>query len=425
MKPVNSFFISRKKRAIQSQRCVSMSRSLQTDRSWVEAQLSARGWTLLSSPVLELNPVRDEVAQPLNYPRRSTIVDFFDLLWDDTIMSHLESLILSSTVALPEDLSPRQLLCKFFGQCLLLGIFNVRDTRDLWNTGPRRPTYPFRRHYLGKNSWFSLSSVLDTWNIGVIHEALNSNFHLHLLPGGSLAVDEIRVRCWHMDCPLKVWDSRKPDKFAIQSRSLHDSSGYLLRFTDPSAIPVTTAFEALREFANYLKQFDPPRHVTADRLFGSVSQAEAINSPVWFTLCCKRNAPSFLWKDGLHRLVQKGDTEVALKDGFIAACTHSRRKVNILTNSFVVEENPEASSPIGRSEVLRHYRATKHYADNFSKLASAYGCKHRFESWKVTLLVGWMNWSVTNAYILHRISQHEPTTHKDALIDLAESLLRT
>ena len=166
MKPVNSFFTSRKKRAIQSQRCISMSHSLQTGRSWVEAQLSARGWTLLSSPVLELNPARDEVAQPLNYPRRSTIVDFFDLLWDDTIMSHLEPLILSSPVALPEDLSPRQLLCKFFGQCLLLGIFSVRDTRDLWNTGPRRPTYPFRRHYLGKNAGSPSQpfSTVGTWS---------------------------------------------------------------------------------------------------------------------------------------------------------------------------------------------------------------------------------------------------------------------
>ena len=353
----NSFFRIPKEELHTFLPLVPMTRSFEPDRSWVEAQLSARGWTLLSSPILELNPVRDEVAQPLDYPRRSTVVDFFDLLWDESIMAHLESLIVSSAVALPPYLSPRQLLWKFFGQCLLLGIFHVCDTRDLWNTGPRRPTYPFREYFLGENVWFSLSAVLEHWDITYLHDALNSNFHKHLFPGGSLAVDEIRVRCWHMDCPFKVWDTRKPDKFAIQSRSLHDSSGYLLHFTDPSAIPVTTAFEALREFANYLTQFDPPRHITADRLFGSVDQAEAIHLPVWFTICCKRNAPTFLWKDGLQRLVKKRDTEVALKDGFIAACTYSRRKVNILTNSFVVEENPEASTPHGRSSILRHYRA--------------------------------------------------------------------
>jgi len=154
-----------------------------------------------------------------------------------------------------------------------------------------------------------------------------------------------------------------------------------------------------------------------------VDQAKALYAHgLYCTLACRADRPQELWKEGLARDLADGRTEVAFNGNIVASSTKSKKVVNIISTSFTVS-SVEETTVANRRSLLHHYDTTKSPADVFQHLCSTIYYDHCHSEWTVTLLLGWFQFSLTNAYILHKLRTKTPLTHRAFVEHIGISLL--
>jgi hypothetical protein len=107
----------------------------------------------------------------------------------------------------------------------------------------------------------------------------------------------------------------------------------------------------------------------------------------------------------------------------VAAAYQSKGKLHILSNFFTVEELLESKGK-ERGLLLQHYDNTKRAGDHFNELVSNFHNHHAHRRQEMTLLNGWIEWALTNGFILARLT-HKPTPkHTNYLMYISNYLLK-
>jgi len=233
-------------------------------------------------------------------------------------------------------------------------------------------------------------------------------------------VDEIRIGCKSKHCPYIKFNPKKADRWAIESLSLHDNSGYLFDFTSPSSS--ITPFNALLFFGNHLTSIRPGYEITADTRFSNMEQAtQLLEKGVFCTLVCKASSPTPLFKDGLALNLPKPWAAAATNGALIATTIWSQKKVNVISSWWKVSERDTKASYKDRRIPLQHYDHTKAYADTFQQLWAAAHFAHKHQRWESNLVVGWFEFAITNAYIRYRTLHGDQLSHEQFLLQVGEA----
>jgi hypothetical protein len=316
-------------------------------------------------------------------------------------------------------------LQKYFGHLLIITVLGLRRNEDLWREQGITIDYPGKEGKIGVKTWVLIHSHLS-FESSKLHGILRQTFQRHLSPGTLMCVDEARIPCKNKACPFLSYNKSKPTKWAIESLTLSDSSRYLYDFTDPSADDKPTPYQWLIICGQRVRKLGGKRHLTADKRFSSLGQALKLKAiGVDSTLCCKANAPTFLFQECLITNLPQWRVHVAEKDGVIAATYHQKKKLNLVSTWFTVTEKKKVATREERKPILTHYDDTKRWTDQFDQLFEGFHYDHPHQDYKITMLLGWWGWAHTNAYILYRMVRGDEMDHYHFLLECARQLLTT
>ncbi len=245
---------------------------------------------------------------------------------------------------------------------------------------------------------------------------------MHLVPGTFLTVDEDRIKAHPKDDKRLTFNHNKPDRWAVECHTLHDvETSYLYNFDRPKE---NTAFDSLHKLITCLSKRNK-HHITADKHFSNVPQVEKLDkNGFYFTINCKADAkPSELWKGGLGVGLGQWTSRWARKKNIVAATFQRKGVLNLLSNFFNVTKVSQSGAEMRRI-MLDHYDATKRGADQFNELVANFHDQHRHSTLELTILQGWIEWGITNGYILYHHNNKTPRTHRNYLMYISSYLLQ-
>lgn len=160
-----------------------------------------------------------------------------------------------------------------------------------------------------------------------------------------------------------------------------------------------------------------------DSNFISAEDLPKLSSPrVLIHAMCSSNRPSWLWKDGLQKDLPRSYTRVAQGKDLVAGATFNNGRCNLASNCFVVVPDEENFTVEERRTLLKMYDKTKGFSDLFGQLTKTYWPGERFQNWKLSLLLGWVKYAVTNSYIIHKLRE-DNITHRDFVFQIGTNLL--
>lgn len=317
-------------------------------------------------------------------------------------------------------------LKKLFGGFLMRGCLGCKNYKDLYGLGPEPVKYSFFDDLLPRNLVHELCNnlQLDDQLMSTIHQVLTSNFKRLFVPGTYLTIDEIRIPCRHFKCAQKKYNVKKPDVWAVESKSLNDLCGYLYDFTDPFTAPVQNYIkDAVSKLVNSTKSTGRRHVITLDSNFLNAEQIPTLTSDrLKIHAMCKKKSPAYLFADGLGKELPRSYTRVAASDHYIAAVTFNNGFCNLASSAFTVENNPEKYNHKERRTLLKFYDSTKGSSDNFGQLVKSYWPNQRCLNWKMTVLLGWFMYAVTNSYIIVHL-RNPDQLHRDYIYKLSRELL--
>lgn len=301
----------------------------------------------------------------------------------------------------------------------VIGLISIED---FWCTQMFVINFKGKENIIPREAYYDVTTTMKL-DLTLLHQQLVQTFKEHLLPGFNVCIDEIRIPARHFDCDLKKYNLKKPDVWAIESKSLHDSSSYLLDFVNPLDSPQKTPKEVVETFAGWLLTTGRKHHIVVDSNFLSALDVELFeNKGLWMTAGCKSDRPSFLWKDTLAKNLPAGYTRMAKKGNVVAACTKNQGILKLASNYFSVDDNKQKYHPEDRRMIMKIYDANKSFADNFGHLVKAYWPDLKFRNWEMTLLVGWFMYSCTNSYILYKL-RGGAESHRQFIFQIAAHLI--
>jgi hypothetical protein len=352
-------------------------------------------------------------------------LDFLRALFTDAIIDN----ICETTEPLTYDNCcvqlTKEMFFKFIGMELMRGVIGVRNVKNMWTVeGGDRPVilYPGRGNALAKNHWFAISYNLD-YDASFVHSLLVGNFKLHMHPGFHVTVDELRIPCHHVDCPLKSHNRDKPDIWAIESKCLHAENGYLLDFVNPTLEKVPTPGETVFRFANWLTTTGRKHHMVMDSNFVSALDLLKLHDMgVFATASCKSTRPSFIWKQGLAHRLPRGYSRVASSNRLCCIATRSKGLPKLATTLCYAVQDPIFAEVKERRKLLKIYDTYKGKADYFGHLNKAQFPQGHHKSWLSAMLVGWFYFAVTNAFILYS-TRFADLTHEEFVYQIACDLM--
>lgn len=313
---------------------------------------------------------------------------------------------------------------KYFGQVCIFGVLKLSEIADLWSTEGIVITYPGKEFGLSKNRWKFLNTHLE-FNISVLHSLLLLAFKSHLIPSTFVTIDEVRISAHHKMCDHLHYNPKKPAKWAVESFCVNDSSSYLWSFNDPTSETAPTAFQALVLFADELKSTGRTHHITADNRFSNAEQAQQIiDRGFHCTLACKSVCPTILFKDGLSVDLPQWHSQMAMKGPLVAASYHRNNMVNLITTLYSVQETEHATVP-NRKRILNTYDNTKHRSDHFNRRVATYHTPHYHKNWERSIFIAWFEFARTNSYILYNLAYPNTMTHKQFVMKVSLSLLKS
>lgn len=317
-------------------------------------------------------------------------------------------------------------LDKYLGTVLMKGVLGCPSIEDLWSKFPFVYQYPGKKHQMPRKRFFKISKNLKIPH-KKIHKTLVKNFQTHMQASFYVCIDEVRIACRHYLCAFKKYNTKKPDVWAIESKSLNDNNGYLLDFTYPCTPSDGKSIQrALRRFFAYLEATGRNHNVTMDSNFISAGEISGYSSKnITILAMCKKSRPSWLWKDGLGKNLPRSYTRVVKRTAsppIVAACTFNNGFCNLVSNFFSVTDNEELYQPSKRRTMLQLYDQTKGYGDKFGQIVKSYYPAFHFKNWEMTLLIGWFKYALTNSYILFTLNGGE-LTHREFLHQIAHDLM--
>ena len=302
------------------------------------------------------------------------------------------------------------------------GVIGLRSVDDFYSEKLFTVEFPSKVSLLPKDIFYEVSANLDI-DLKSVYDLLIGSFQAHMCPGYWTAIDEIRIPSRHYDCTIKKYNLKKPDVWAIESKSLHDSTSYLLHFIYPLSDPVPTPKQSVAIFVEYLQKSGRNHHVTCDSNFLAADDIPLLSTKsLKFTVSCQKNRPSEIWSKGLQVGLAQSYTRVVSGENMVCACTLNNGFVNLASTYFTVEDNQVLYSSEYRRDVLSLYDETKGYADNFGHLVMSYFPDIKFRNFRMQLLVGWLVYATTNAYILYT-RQSDVLTHRAFQSQIAADLM--
>jgi hypothetical protein len=236
-------------------------------------------------------------------------------------------------------------------------------------------------------------------------------------------VDELRIPVQHESCPFKNHNVKKPDPWAIESKSLHANNGFLLDFTFPLVEKPLTPKEAVFDFAKYLNATGRKHHMVMDSNFlGALDLLELKRNGVLATASCKRDRPSWIWKNGLEKELPFTYTRVVSSAHMVCVATNNQGIPKLASTLFHAVDDEENYTHEERRTLLALYDSLKDRADKFGQLYKAQFPLGHHQSWNCMLLVGWFYFTLTNAFILY-CTKYDNLTHKEFVYQIAMNLL--
>jgi Transposase IS4 len=215
-------------------------------------------------------------------------------------------------------------LKRFFGTILMKGVIGRVSIEDFYLEKFFSLAFEGKSELLPRDMFFEISGNL-VYDLKAIYDVLLANFQRHMCPGYYVTIDEIRIPSRHYDCEEKKYNPKKPDVWAIESKSLHDSSKYLLHFIYPLGDNIPTPKESVILFSKYLKSTRRNHHITLDSNFLSAEDIPLLDDNgddmgFELTISCMKNRPSKIWKE-LQKDLPRGYTRVISNDDVVASCT--------------------------------------------------------------------------------------------------------
>lgn len=350
-------------------------------------------------------------------------MDFFNCLWTQEIVGHICDKTGDFLCNKKQRALTPTTLNIFLGMELIRGISGIRSVEYLFAKEGFCLNFPFKERCLSRNCWYAVSSSL-AFDPFLVHTLLVDRFKVHLVPGTHLCVDELRIPIQHESCPFKNHNVKKPDPWAIESKSLHANNGYLLDFVFPIVEKPPTPKEAVFEFASFLRNTGRKHHIVMDSNFlGALDLLQLKEIGVLATVSCKRDRPSWIWKDGLEKDLPFTYTRVASSTHMCCVATNNQGIPKLASTLFHALDDEENYSPAERRSVLSTYDSLKDRADKFGQMFKAQYPNGHHQSWNTTLLVGWFYFALTNSYILYS-TKYDNMSHKDFVSQIAFSLLQ-
>jgi hypothetical protein len=261
-----------------------------------------------------------------------------------------------------------------------------------------------------------------SYNSAELQKLLLAAWQTLLIPGEFMTLDETRIPTHSRNIEGLSFNRNKPSKWALESHALNDvETAFLYNFDLPGQY---SAFEALDKLTDCIGNQRLRRHVTADSHFGNITQLNLLTKKkLYGTFNCRANTkPSLLWKAGLGKGLPKWRSRFAKQGNVVAATFHSKAKLNILSSWFKVEEG-EQSTGADRGVLLQHYDRTKRATDLFNHVVASYHYKHPHKDRSMTQLIGWIEWSLANGFLLHKHNEAKPLLHRKYLEKISEYLL--
>src|SRR5205807_865144 len=65
----------------------------------------------------------------------------------------------------------------------------------------------------------------------------------------------------------------------------------------------------------------------------------------------------------------------------------------------------------------------KRSGDRFNRLWTNFHCNHPHKNIDQSILIGWLEWSLCNDFILQKLHSHESLPHKEFLLSISKELL--
>lgn len=322
--------------------------------------------------------------------------------------------------------SPRQCgltlqhLFKWLALTIVLMLEGLSSYKTLFRTEGITINFDNKSQSLGRDRWVWINSHLE-FDDKIVHSILTETWQSRLTPGTYLTCDESRMQAHPRDESLLSFNKDKPERWAFESHTLHDTAtSYLLNFDLPKS---QTAFQALVTLPSYLAHKDK-HHITADKHFSNLDQLwKLAEQGFCCTLNCKKNAqPGDLWKKGLEVGLPQHRSRWAEMDGVTAACFYNRGVLHLLSNFLIVNDGGK-SSAAERRIFLEHYDNTKRAADQFNNYVSKFHNHHSHAQQSHSFLNGLLEWGLTNGYILYKYNTSKPLSHRKYLYQISQYLL--
>jgi len=366
------------------------------------------------------------VPKPSNFeiphiPPEAEPQTYFEATLPQRFFEHLETITNLRRRDCPTGILTVQAIRKWLGLTIIFMVLGLRNIDDLFSTQNIVINFPNKKYSLPKRVWKWINSHLE-FDEEILRIILIKSWQYHLIPGTFVGVDETRIHCHPRDISSLSLNRNKPDRWAKESHTVNDcQTNFLLNFDLPKQ---QSSFQALHTLTAFLKG-RKKHHITADNHFGNIPQAELLDQNGFYcTLNCKGNAqPSLLWKGGLGCGLPKFRSRWAKKGNLVVATFHSNAKVNLVSNFYTVNE---LSRSVGkdRGVLLQHYDNTKRAADKFNLMVKKFHNPHPHLSEMHTLLNRWLEWGLTNGYILHKHNTKIPLTHREYLMYISNYLLQ-
>jgi len=314
-------------------------------------------------------------------------------------------------------------LDKYVGHLIILMAQGLRSIDTLWDTEGFTVQYPGKEQGLPHYRFMALYQKLAYDPITLSH-LLNTSLSSTVTPRSSITVDETRRKRKTRGGLFIVHNPKKPDKYALEGISIAASCGLLYYISNPFLHPKPTATrEVLAALDGYLPTWARP-HLVADRRFGSLLLARELQSRgIPFTLNCKRNTPSTIFKDQLCKEPQRSGPSFAKVDGMVAVTLKVEHTYCLLTSAFSIQPAPRHILLGERAGPFDLYRHNNRNIDRFNQLLQSYHNPHRhgFD------LPSWLDQVIaiclTNAYLLSGIAGIGSAGHYEFLMSISEALL--
>lgn len=254
-----------------------------------------------------------------------------------------------------------------------------------------------------------LSKSLDGTILIDPHNHLRRNGQRIWIPGSEFVVDEMMVP-FHGFWKWRQFIPRKPHNTGLKFFAACDNRRFFLDFFLYEGQLTSDVDHAVRPsdtvegFIDRIELAHPDREwiVYADSYYGSLHLAERLHARgIRFVLSCAQHRPKELWSH--LQKIKKYEHKSGATTSIAAVAYHDRAIIHLLSNLSPSLES--VSNTAGTRQIpwiLRKYRDSLGWVDQFDQSLHQYWYQHRNIKWTRALLLALIKIALTNAWIIRR-----------------------